>query len=93
MARETGRHFVMRTPRAWITTNQVDDPRKKPRYAMHRANFAELNERSLFPEVNEEHRLRKEEIERDNERRLIHILHGYQTLDFVHLAYPHPERN
>ena len=30
---------------------------------------------------------------RSKERRLIHILHGYQTLDFAYLAYPHPERN
>jgi hypothetical protein len=92
-ARPTGRHFVMRTPRARITTNQVEDPRKKPRAAIFRANYAELNEISLFPEVNEQRRQQREEIERDNERRLIHILHGYQTLDFAHLAYPHPEGN
>jgi hypothetical protein len=92
-ARPTGRHFVMRTPRARITTSQVEDPRKKPRYAVHRANYAELNEASLFPEINEQRRLQREEIERDGERRLIHILHGYQTLDFAYLAYPHPERN
>ena len=92
-ARPTGRHFVMRTPRARITTNQVEDPRKKPRYAIHRANYAELNDVSLFPDINEQRRLQREEIERDKERRLIHILHGYQTLDFAHLAYPHPERN
>jgi hypothetical protein len=92
-ARPTGRHFVIRTPRARITTSQVEDPRKKPRYAIHRANYAELNEQSLFPEINEQRRLQREEIERDNERRLIHILHGYQTLDFAYLAYPHPERN
>jgi hypothetical protein len=92
-ARPTGRHFVMRTHRARITTSQVEDPSKKPRRAIFRANFAELNEVSLFEEINEQRRLQREEIERDNERRLIHILHGYQTLDFAHLAYPHPERN
>ncbi|HLN85703.1 MAG TPA: hypothetical protein VK200_04560 [Candidatus Limnocylindrales bacterium] len=92
-ARPTGQHFVIRTPRARITTSQVEDPRKKPRAAIFRANYAELNEKSLFPEVNEQRRLPREEIERDNERRLIHILHGYQTLDFAHLVYPHPESN
>lgn len=92
-ARPTGKHFVMLTDRARITTSQVGDPRKKPRYAIYRANYAELNENTLFPEINEERRLRREAIKHDNERRLIHILHGYQSLDFAYLAYPHPERN
>jgi hypothetical protein len=92
-ARPTGKHFVMRTPRARITTSQIEDPRKKPRAAVFRANYAELNEYSLFEEINEQRKAQREEIERNGERRLIHILHGYQNLDFAHLAYPHPERN
>lgn len=92
-ARPTGKHFVLRTERAIITTSQVEIPNKKPRFAIHRANYAELNERSLLDEINEERRLQQEAIERDNERRLVHILHGYQSLDFAYLAYPHPERN
>jgi hypothetical protein len=92
-ARPTGRHFVMHTPRARITTSQIEDPTKKPRRAIFRANYAELNEISLFEEINEQRRRQREEIERDKARRLIHILHGYQSLNFVHLTYPHPERN
>jgi hypothetical protein len=92
-ARPTGRHFVIRTARARITTSQVEDPRKKPRRAIFRANYAELNEKFLFPEFNELRQQQKEEAKRDSERRLIHILHGYRTFDFAYLAYPHPEQN
>jgi hypothetical protein len=33
------------------------------------------------------------EIEQDQERRLIHIVHGYQNLMFAHLTLPHPREN
>jgi hypothetical protein len=92
-AKPTGKHFVMRTGRARITTSQVEDPRKKPRRAVFRGNYAELNEKSLFEEVNKERERILNELEKDGERRLIHILHGYHDLTFAHIAYPHPEKN
>jgi hypothetical protein len=92
-AKPTGKHFVMLTKRARITVNQVEDPRKKPRRAVFRNNYAELNEHSLFDELDEELKRAREEAEKDSARRLLHILHGYQELDFAHIAYPHPDRN
>lgn len=92
-ARPTGRHFVMRTQRALITTSQVAEPKKKPRRATFRSNYAELNEVSLLHEINEEQRILREEAEREGGRRLIHILHGYQGLEFSYLTYPHPAQN
>jgi hypothetical protein len=83
----------MLTKRARITTSQVEDPRKRPRRAVFRENYAELNESSLFPNINEELARKREEAERDRERRLLHILHGYQDLEFAYIAYPHPEKN
>jgi hypothetical protein len=92
-ARPTGKHYVMLTPRSRITTSQIDDPRKRPRRAVFRANYAELNDKFLFDYMNAAAERQAEEAKRDGERRLIHILHGYQELQFVHLAYPHPGRN
>ncbi len=92
-ARPTGKHFVMLTARARITINQVEDPRKKPRLAVFRNNYAELNEVGLFDDWDENLIRAREEAAKDGERRLLHILHGYQELNFAHLAYPHPERN
>jgi len=85
-ARPTGKHFVMRSPRAHLTISQVDDPELRPRSAVYRNKFSLPNGRYLFDYMNEE-------IERDNERRLIHIVHGYQSLTFAHLTLPHPHQN
>lgn len=84
-ARPTGKHFVMLSKRSRITTNQIDDPSKKPRMAVHRDNYAEDNERFLFEFMNSR--------VDDTARRLIHIVHGYQELSFAHITYPHPDRN
>jgi hypothetical protein len=92
-ARPTGKHFVMLTDRARITTSQVDDPRKKPRAAVHRENYGELNEISLLKEINEEREQILKALNKEESRRLIHILHGYHDLTFAHIAYPHPEEN
>jgi hypothetical protein len=92
-AKPTGKHFVMLTKRARITVNQIEDPRKKPRRAVFRNNYAEINQSSLFKAFDEDLKRAKEEADKDGERRLLHILHGYQQLDFAHLAYPHPDRN
>jgi len=91
-ARPTGKHFVMLSDRARITTNQIADPKKRPRRAVFRENYAELNEQSLFDDAEEIARQRAAAAH-DRERRLLHVLHGYQDLDFVCLAYPHPEKN
>jgi hypothetical protein len=84
-ARPTGKHYVMLTKHARITTSQVEDPAKKPRRAVFRNNYGEANERYLFPEM--------DVLISADERRLLHFLHGYQDLNFVHIAYPHPEMN
>jgi hypothetical protein len=85
-ARPTGKYFVMRSPRAHITISRVDDPELRPRNAVYRNKFAIPNGRYLFDYMNKE-------IEQDKERRLIHILHGYQSLTFAHLTLPHPKQN
>jgi hypothetical protein len=85
-ARPTGKHFVMRTPRAHITISQIEDPELKPRNAVFRNIFAIPNGRYLFEYMNEE-------VERDASRRLVHLLHGYQNLSFAHLTLPHPQQN
>jgi hypothetical protein len=92
-AKPTGKHFVMLTKRARITVNQVEDPRKKPRRAVFRNNYAEINQSSLFEDFEEDLKRAREEADKDGERRLLHILHGYKEPDFAHLAYPHPDRN
>lgn len=84
-AKPTGKHFVIHTKRAKLTTNQLKDPDKKPRRAEFRENYAEDNATYLFPEY-----MPKCD---GKGKRLLHILHGYQSLNFIHLAYPHPEEN
>lgn len=92
-ARPTGKHFVMLTPRARITTNQIVDPDKRPRRAVFRTNYAEDNSRFLFEYMNADADMARKQAEIDGSRRLLHILHGYQALEFAYLAYPHPEQN
>lgn len=92
-AKPTGKYYVIITPRSRITTSQVENPQKRPRRAVHRTNYAELNEQSLFDSINDEITQKLEEAKRDQERRLLHILHGYQVLQFAHITYPHPEKN
>ncbi len=84
-ARPTGKHFVMRSRRARITTSQVSDPTKRPRKADFRDNYAEDNMEPLFDYM-------KPSVPVGGVR-LIHILHGYQNLNFIHLTYPHPTEN
>jgi hypothetical protein len=92
-ARPTGKHFVMYSDSARVTIGQVEDPSKKPRRARHRENYSGLNEILLFPEMNVEREKLIREAEQAGARSLLHILHGYRDLAFVHVAYPHPERN
>lgn len=92
-ARPTGKHFVMLTPRARITTSQIVDPSKRPRRAVFRTNYAELNDRFLFDDMNAAADRAREKAEKDRERRLLHVLHGYQALEFAYITYPHPEQN
>lgn len=92
-AKPTGKHFVMLTPRARITTNQVLDPKKRPRKAVFRTNYAEVNSRFMFDYMNAEADSEREKAEKDRERRLLHILHGYQELEFAYITYPHPKEN
>lgn len=92
-ARPTGKHFVMLTPRARITTSQIIDPDRRPRRAVFRTNYAEDNSRFLFEDMNAAADMARQQAEIDGRRRLLHILHGYQALEFAYLAYPHPEQN
>ncbi|TXM70180.1 hypothetical protein [Methylobacterium sp. WL120] len=92
-ARPTGKHFVIRTNRALITANQVEDASKKPRKAVFRANFEESNQSLLFEDDEAERRRKIEQAILDGERRSLHILHGYQDLNFAHIAYPSPDKN
>jgi hypothetical protein len=82
-AKPTGKFFVMRSLRAHITISQVSDPKRKPRFACFRHEYALPNGPYLFGYMNDE-------FEHDQERRLIHIVHGYQGLAFAHLTLPHP---
>ncbi len=84
-AKPTGKHYVLRSRRACITTSQVEDPSKKPRNAVHRTNYGEMNDLFLFEEM-------RVDVAADERRHLL-FLHGYQDLNFAHIAYPHPEKN
>lgn len=81
-ASPTGKHLVMRTPRAIITINQVD-AKKKPRRAVFRQNMGLPNCEYLFAEWNEE-------LRQEAGRKHILVLHGYQTLSLAHIAVPNP---
>ncbi len=85
-ARPTGKHLVMRSRRSRITISQVEDLNKKPRRALFRNKYSIPNAPYLFESMNQEFR-------DDCDLRLIHILHGYQTLNFAHLTIPSPEKN
>jgi hypothetical protein len=76
----------MRGKQSRITLAQVEHPGQKPRNAAYRDEFAVPNSVYLFEEMNEE-------VRREDGLRLIHIIHGYQTLNFAHLALPHPKQN
>ena len=66
--RPTGKHFVMLTRRARMTTNQINDPVQRPRRAVFRNNYAELNCRFLFADMNAAADREREKAEKDRER-------------------------
>ncbi len=82
-ARPTGRYLEVRLPHSVLTISQVSDAKKQPRNVRFRAN-ARMNNEPFFnlPEFAEENAVKG----------LPHLLlvHGYQSLDFIHLAVPHP---
>jgi hypothetical protein len=82
-AAPTGKHLVMRSARAVMTINQVDDAKKKPRHAVFRDHYGLPNMAYLFDYMNEE-------ISQDKTRKHVLLLHGYQQLSFSHLAVPNP---
>ncbi|WP_397540490.1 hypothetical protein [Roseomonas mucosa] len=85
-ARPTGLHLVVYTSAARLTINQVEDPRHKPRSAVFRENYGLANKPYLFDYMNEE------ELRRTGRKHLL-LIHGYQDLNFAHLAVPHGTRN
>jgi hypothetical protein len=85
-ASATGKHLVLKSPRANITINQVDYPHKKPRWARFRDEMAVPTADYLFPDWN---RAREE----DATRKHVLLLHGYGQLRFSNLSVPHPSEN
>jgi hypothetical protein len=79
----TGRYLAIRLSHSVMSLSQVPDANRQPRTVKFREN-GRLNNSMLFPfeELEEEIRVRG----------LPHFLliHGYQELNFVHLAVPHP---
>ena len=79
----TGRYLAIHLSHSVLSVSQVADPNRQPRAVRFREN-GRLNNSMLFPfeELEEELRVKG----------LPHFLliHGYQNLDFVHLAVPHP---
>lgn len=81
--RPTGRYLQIRLSHSVVSISQVADPKKQPRNVWFREN-GRLNNELYFdlPEFAEEHTIKG----------LPHFLliHGHQSLDFAHLAIPHP---
>ena len=85
-AAPTGKHLVMRSPKANITINQVEYPHQKPRWASFRDSFGVPNSQYLFSDWNEER-------DREQARKHIVLLHGHGELRFACLGVPHPSKN
>lgn len=79
----TGRYLAIQLSHSVLSVSQVADANRQPRNVRFREN-GRLNNSMLFPFEQLEEELRV--------KGLPHFLliHGYQTLDFVHLAVPHP---
>ena len=85
-ARPTGRYLEIRLSHSVVTISQVSDPEKQPRDVVFRANKRLNNQLYLDLE------------EFLNENRVLglpHILliHGHQTLDFIHLGIPYGQHS
>lgn len=82
-ARPTGRYLEIRLPHSIITISQVADPKKQPRNVVFRAN-GRINNEPFFdlPEFADE----------QDVKGVPHflLLHGHRSLEFAHLAVPHP---
>jgi hypothetical protein len=80
--RPTGRYLEIIAPYSTITISQVSDPTKQPRDVGFRSNLRLAAQKSFaLPEF-----------AADNETcgvPHILLLHGHQSLDFIHLAVPH----
>lgn len=79
----TGRYLEIAASHSVITISQCSDPKKQPREAVFRIN-KRLNNQGCFKEILGEP---------EPAHGLPHILlmHGYQQLDFAHLAMPREE--
>lgn len=81
-SKPTGRYLEIRLPHSKLTISQIKYPERQPRDAVFRANARLNNEPFLdLPEF------REEEIVHGLPHLL--LIHGYQELNFVHLAVPH----
>lgn len=85
-ASPTGRYLEIRLSHSVVSISQVCEPTKQPRSARFREN-GKLNNEPFFdlPDFEDEHEVKG----------LPHflVIHGYQSLDFAHLAVPHPHNN
>jgi hypothetical protein len=85
-ARPTGRYLEIRLSHSVVTISQVSDAAYQPRNVVFRAN-KRLNNQPYFD--------LEEFINENRVLGLPHILliHGYQTLDFIHLGIPYAQHS
>jgi hypothetical protein len=82
-ARPTGRYLEIRLSHSVLSISQIANPRQQPRNVVFRETARLLNDEIfLFPDM---------EAEARKVKGLPHFLlvHGYQELDFAHIAIPH----
>lgn len=80
----TGRYLEILTPYSVITISQSADPKKQPRDVVFRNN-KRLNNQGRFKEI-------LGDVEPAFGLPHILLLHGYQQLNFAHLAIPHENK-
>jgi hypothetical protein len=81
-ARPTGKHLVVHTRRGKLTISQVQDSDTRPRRAEFRSEYQVTNMPYLFEQMNRE-------VEADQAKKHILLVHGYKELTFAHLMLPH----
>ena len=82
-AKPTGRYLEIRLSHSVVTISQISNPKLQPRDVIFRENARLVNEKFLFPEMEEERQVSG----------LPHFLliHGHQDLNFAHIAVPHAD--
>jgi len=85
-ARPTGKYLRIYPPKSILTVSQCQNILEQPRKAIFRANAAFDNQPrlSLFP--------KEKDFSENGKRPALLLLHGYQKLEFIHIAVPNPAR-